>query len=206
MANDVCTIPPSVCVGRSRKAINVRGGVIEFSKASGVVSLPQESNEDMSTLCIMPVKTRITVNRWEHDPHCSVDHYLRPLFPNEREYMTLKWVVGNSLLDPPSSSHFLILYGPGGTGKSTVLSSILAMRPGCSTAIDVSSIITSKSEKTPKEIVETLIANRIVVCGEVDLARKGSTKHTLHETGHWQRPYVTPTIQCLYQGQCHSGH
>ena len=43
--------------------------------------------------------------------------YITPLFSNPISLDTIRWAIGNALVDPSSVSKFILLYGPGGTGK-----------------------------------------------------------------------------------------
>lgn len=177
MAVEVGTIPPSVCIGSSSKTIAQSGGTTKLSHSAGIVATCSPVDKRVTTFCTLPLKYNITVNEWTEDPNCPVAAFLRPLFNDDTEYDTLRWVVGNCLLDPPTPAVFPILYGQGGSGKSTLLSSLLAMMPGCSSSLDVSSVITSRQERVPREMIEVLVSNRLTVCGEVDLARGPLNTH-----------------------------
>lgn len=61
--------------------------------------------------------------------------FLLPLFSDETEIKTIKWILGNASVDLGSRSEFLLLYSPGGIGKSNIICAIEKTTRGCSSTI-----------------------------------------------------------------------
>jgi len=47
--------------------------------------------------------------------------FIKPLFASDVELLALMWCVGNAITDPIDTFKFVILYGSGRNGKSTVI-------------------------------------------------------------------------------------
>ncbi|KJZ68974.1 hypothetical protein HIM_11631 [Hirsutella minnesotensis 3608] len=88
------------------------------------------------------------------------------------------------MVDPGTFSKFLLLYGPGGTGKTEVVNVILDIMAGCAGAIKASQLVDTRSDMSV-DTAKVLASNRIVTTGEIDLADGKLNLHSLKEmTGH----------------------
>lgn len=88
---------------------------------------------------------------------------------------TVEWIVGNCLLDPVHVSKVLILYGKGGTGKSTLMAAIKGVLRGCCGTISERSM-TSAYMGLDSNVASTILSNRIVTAG--DVSPTGSSTNT----------------------------
>lgn len=128
----------------------------------------------------MPVRNSYILpdNEWEFDDErCSVSNYLLPLFRNEMEYEMLLWLVGNCLLDPQESAHLVILYGQGGTGKSTLMAALRVLLNGCCRPVDMSELVSRRTTRVAPEVVEALASVRLGICGYVDFSAGEISRH-----------------------------
>jgi DNA polymerase III delta prime subunit len=109
--------------------------------------------------------------------------YLSVLFPNTTELYTIMWIIANSVIDPGATSKFL-LYGPGGTGKSTVIKAIERLLIGCCSTIKPGTL-TDPRDDINLDTAKAIASNRMLTAGEINLE---SNKLNLHNvkvmTGH----------------------
>lgn len=199
-ATRVSAIPVSICVGTRRKVLNVDGDTITFRDCDPVVSIALGAgiDERVSTFCNMPCKFSQLPELWVHREMSKLERFILPLFVDPIELTTLKWILGGIPLDPAMPSKFVILYGDGGTGKSTILETIRAIFKGCCSTIP-NGTFTSTNSDVPLKTAQIIASNRIVTSGELDLKKKPLNIHIVKElTGHdsISVPPVTVTTAC----------
>lgn len=199
-ANRISAIPTSICVGTRRKVISLGEGRMAFRDSDPIVSIVDDAGIDdrVSFFCNMPCKFPSLPRAWEYDGPGRLERYMLPLFADHREFLTFKWIMGGIPLDPAMQSKFLLLYGDGGTGKSTILRIIRALFKGCCSTIP-NGTFTSTSSDLPLKTSQIIASNRIVTAGELDLEKKMLNLHVVKEiTGHdsISVPPVTVTTRC----------
>jgi len=118
-------IPRSVCFGIHRLAFNVSDTGITFTQSPPITPTAFEGYPHFSTLCYMPVKTRTVPAIWSSEAGHPFQEYLARFFDDPDEFMPYMWSIGNALVDPASPSKFVVIYGRGGNGKSTVINSTM---------------------------------------------------------------------------------
>jgi hypothetical protein len=199
-ANRIAAIPTSICVGTRRKTISLEENRMHFRDCDPIAAIMEGAGIDdrVSLFCNMPCKFPSLPKLWENDGPGRLERYMLPLFSDQRELLTLKWLLGGIPLDPAMPSKFLILYGNGGTGKSTILKIIRALFKGCCSTIP-SGTFTSVNSDVPLKTAQIIASNRIVTSGELDLEKKRLNLHIIKEmTGHdcISVPPVTVTTRC----------
>lgn len=199
-ANRVSAIPTSICVGTRRKVISLENGRMTFRDSDPIISIMDGIGIDdrVSFFCNMPCKFPSLPRVWEYDGPGRLERFMIPLFADHREFLTFKWIMGGIPLDPAMQSKFLLLYGDGGTGKSTILKIIRALFKGCCSTIP-NGTFTSTSSDLLLKTAQIIASNRIVTAGELDLEKKKLNLHAVKEiTGHdsISVPPVTVTTRC----------
>jgi energy-coupling factor transporter ATP-binding protein EcfA2 len=117
--------------------------------------------------------------RWQMTNECTVSSQMSVLFTDHREYETFLWVVGNAIQDPQSSAAFVLLYGRGGNGKSTLLTMINQVLTGSCGPVDMSSVAINTAPRMPAKTIQQMMSNRILTCGDVDLRHGYINEHYL---------------------------
>lgn len=199
-ANRISAIPVSICVGTRRKVVSIDENTMTFRDCDPIVSIMDGTGIDdrVSTFCNMPCKFPELPRRWRYDGPGRLERYMLPLFSDHRELLTFKWIMGGIPLDPAMPSKFLMLYGDGGTGKSTILKIIRALFKGCCSTIP-NGTFTSMNSDIPLKTAQIVASNRVVTSGELDLEKKKLNLHAVKEmTGHdsISVPPVTVTTRC----------
>ena len=199
-ANRISAIPVSICVGTRRKVLSLDDDVITLKDCDPIVSIMEGVGIDdrVNTFCNMPCKIPQLPKMWKNEGPGRLERYMLPLFSDHRELLTFKWIMGGIPLDPAMPSKFLMLYGDGGTGKSTILRIIRALFKGCCSTIP-NGTFTSFNSDIPLKTAQIIASNRIVTSGELDLEKKKLNLHTIKEmTGHDSIavPPVTVTTRC----------
>ena len=167
-------VPTSVCIGTTRLEIGTDedGAVLVFTPGRvlthrTVSSIPR----DVYSLCVMPVDLPIYPVRYQFPGKASLLEYVAQVFPDTRDLVTVMWIVGNSVLDPQENPKSLLLSGPGGSGKSTVLRAIYkSMARCCGTLPD--GCLTGYTKSMAGVIAEAVASSRMVVCYDVDIERE----------------------------------
>jgi putative DNA primase/helicase len=84
----------------------------------------------------------------------------------------LQRAVGYSLGGEPAEDCLFMIYGPGGTGKSTLLEAIASALGDYSTTIDSSALLAKRDVATNQPEIAKLPGRRFVTCEEIDRGRK----------------------------------
>jgi hypothetical protein len=116
-----------------------------------------------------PVGPNSVCTRLAKDHDCHVSARFSGLFESSTEYETLLRVVGNSIVEPPSTGRIVLLYGVGNNGKSTILREISEIMGPSMCAMDVARPILSNKHSVPQDVVSDLAGCRIANCGDIDL-------------------------------------
>lgn len=161
-------IPTSICIGTTRTRINRNGNGLTLSVCEPVLihNPSYGKHHEVSALCYMPLSIKQWPKRWERTNNFPMYQFISPLFPDGRELLTIEWVLGNALVDPNSFSKAVILYGQGGTGKSTLLALIKIAFMGCCGSIPDKSLI-GLAKGMSTDVASIVVSNRIVTAGDV---------------------------------------
>lgn len=177
-------IPVSICIGTRRLSISKEGDIIELNECTDVASVKEDLDDRVSSFCVMPCSFNQIPQSWSPGGAERVLRFIRVLFNDQVELKTIQWTLGLVAVDPSSVSKFLLLYGPGGTGKSTLIGLIEDVFNGCCGTIN-SSVLTSKSSNIGVDTARTIASNRVVTAGDINLETNQLNLHTVKEiTGH----------------------
>ncbi|GKT67463.1 hypothetical protein ColTof3_14802 [Colletotrichum tofieldiae] len=142
----VAKYPPlSVCIGTVRLTVHFdyQSGRINFGLCEPL--LPQSASELDPAILSLP-----------HQPIAT------DMLPQVYTYP------GSSLLDPFTRLRAVMLAGPGGSVKSTVLKMVQRAMEGCCSMIPDGSL-TSKRDGMSETVASAVVSSRMVVCYDVDL-------------------------------------
>jgi hypothetical protein len=159
-------IPQSVCIGTERLKVAVVQGGLRLTRCESLLSWLPPNKVILSTLCYMPLSIRGWPSEWKRTVEYPMYRYLAPLFTDPVELKTLEWCIGHSMIDPHSFSKAVILYGRGGTGKTTTINAISMSMMGCCGTIPDSALI-NLSAGIPEKVAQIVASNRIVTAGDV---------------------------------------
>lgn len=183
-AKRTSALPVSICIGTRRFSITINEDTLILSDCSNIASVSENFDARISGFCVMPCRFNEIPRMWTNGTPGRLFRYLLPLFSDPVEFETIMWVIGNAAIDPGSFSKFMLLYGPGGTGKSKVLSAIEGAMDGCSGTIRPGQLIETKPDININT-AKTLVSNRIITAGDVNLVDGKLNLHTIKEmTGH----------------------
>lgn len=168
MDNVAERIPTSICIGTSRIRVNRNRDSLDLMQCEPVLHLTSTSEQynKIAALCYMPLAIRGWPSKWERTQSYPMYKFIRPLFADERELLTLEWVIGNGLLDPSKFSKALILFGEGGTGKSTLLAALNIALMGCCGSIPDRALLNIRNSDV-EAINHIIVSNRFVTAGDV---------------------------------------
>lgn len=166
-------IPLSVCIGTKRLEIDIETapGTIKFFTCRPLLrDMPARIHPSIATLSIMPVSMDVYPIEYTFPGKGVVMNHLMDLFSDPRDAVTLFWHVGNCILDPVSKPKSVMLVGPGGTGKSTLLRQLISCLGTCVNTIPDGSL-TTKTKSMPPGVAEAVVGSRMVICFDVDLEK-----------------------------------
>lgn len=180
----IASIPVSVCIGTRRLCVYMNENNMRLKVCDDVISIPDNISDRIGGFCMMPCNYRAYPTEWDPAIETSLHIYLSALFTDPVELDTVKWIIGLAVVDPGTHSKFLLLYGPGGTGKSELVNVIGDVLSGCSSIIKTSQLTDTKGEMT-MDTAKALASNRVVTTGELNLDEKPLNLHIIKEiTGH----------------------
>lgn len=161
-------IPTSICIGTTRLRAARKGNGLSLTESEPILThLPSHgSSQQISALCIMSLSIPRWPREWSRTDDMPMYRFISPLFPDPRELKTIEWVIGNALLDPTTYSKAVILYGEGGTGKSTLLATIKITLMGCCGNIPDKSLV-GLARGMSNDVASIVVSNRIVTAGDV---------------------------------------
>lgn len=177
----VCgSLPLSVCIGTHRLEIDIETepGTMKFHHCRPLLEgIPSSVSSAVKGVCIMPVSTDIYPSTYVFPGKGVVLQYLMNLFDDLRDAVTFFWHVGNCLIDPVSMPKSVILTGPGGTGKSTILMQLMSCLGTCVSVIPDGSL-TGIAKSMPAGVAEAVVGSRMIVCFDVDLEKNKLNMNT----------------------------
>lgn len=180
----IASVPQSICIGTWRLVITtLENGGLKLDKSQDIANADINLDIRIRSFCAMPCALQYIPTAWVPDGEQRLYKYLRVLFRDPVELQTIMWIIGNALVDPGYSSKFLLLYGPGGTGKSTFIKCIENMFVGCCGTISSSSLTSryDMDEKTARIIASM----RVVTAGDINLSTQKLNTHIIKQaTGH----------------------
>jgi hypothetical protein len=106
---------------------------------------------------------------------------LKPSLPCVTDFITLRWLIGNALLDPFQEHRVIVLLGRGGSGKCTITRFIQACMIGCVRPIDGSILTSTKAASLPGGYTFGVVGSRMMIGVPV-----GNHKHADHEVNNRQ--------------------
>lgn len=158
-------MPQSICIGTERLCVKVIPGGLEFEQSQPLLRLPSEKKL-LSRLCYMPIFIDQWFKQWIRTPDFPMYRFIAPLFVDPVELKTMEWAIGNALIDPHTFSKTVILHGPGGHGKSTILNTLNSALLGCCGTISDSDLVSLRSGLT-LNVASIVASNRVVTAGDV---------------------------------------
>lgn len=167
-------LPTSVCIGTVRFEMEADNNtsVLKFHEVRPILeTIDKDANPAVRGVCIMPIALDIFPQEYRFPGYAVMLDYLMSLFSDDRDAVTFMWHVGNCLVDPISKPKSVLLGGPGGTGKSTVLQQLVSCLTGCCSILPDGSL-TSKSRNMSSEVSEAIVGSRMAVCFDVDLLKE----------------------------------
>lgn len=172
-ANEATALPVSICVGTMRLEVTMipEKKMLIFTEARTVIDRAGKIGQVPPIVyqaCIMPIRSTIRPTRYIFPGKCDLLGYVAQLYPDPRDIVTLLWHIGNCILDPVSNPKSLMLYGPGGSGKSTVLRIIANMLGSCCGLLP-DGCLTSRDNGMPIAVSSVIASNRMAVCYDVAL-------------------------------------
>lgn len=165
------TIPTSICVGTRRLEINIdeESRIMTFNDCRPLLDdVSRSANAIVRGVCIMPIDTDIIPTSFKFPGKSEIINHLMRVFPDPREFVTIMWNAGNSLVDPVSRPKSIMLCGPGGSGKSNLLQLLFGCMVGCCGILPDGSL-TGRAKSMSPEIAEVIASCRMALCYDVDL-------------------------------------
>lgn len=172
-ANEASTLPVSVCIGTMRLEVTIipEKKTLMFTESRTVIDREGKTGNVPAIVyqcCIMPIRSTIHPTVYVFPGKCDLLGYIAQLYPDPRDLVTLLWHIGNCVVDPVSNPKSLMLYGPGGSGKSTVLRVIANVLGSCCGLLP-DGCLTSLNNGMPVAVASVIAANRMAVCYDVAL-------------------------------------
>ena len=167
------SLPISVCVGTRRFELDIddEARSIKFIECRPLLhDIANVAHAGVSQICIMPIDFDILPVSFIFPGEGTIMDYIGKLFVDERDLVTFLWHVGNCILDPVSRPRTLMLVGPGGTGKSTLMNLLMNCLVGCCSIIPNGSLTTTKDEMTG-DVSDAISSSRMTICVDVDLEK-----------------------------------
>lgn len=178
IVNVALPLQRSICVGTRRLEVSVEGDALIFSRSRRLVEVPLEADQRAPELCVMPVMATLLPAAWRWPGGAAVYNHIVPLFRDPRDFLTFAWHVGNCLVDPVQSPSCLMLAGPGGSGKSSILNTINTVLEGC-VGVLPNGTFTSGAANVSEKVLKQLVSSRMVTCGDVNLDDSAMDVHAL---------------------------
>lgn len=166
--------PLSVCIATQRLTVNMTedGEGIQLDTCPPLLEpLTKDMHPSILAVAYQPITIDKYPKLYRYPGLSTVIDYISGLYPNVIDMYTMMWIIGNSLVDPIVRPRTVMLAGPGGSGKSTVLRAIHSTMAGCCTMIPDGSL-TSNDEGMSESIAASVVSSRMVICYDVDLERR----------------------------------
>lgn len=183
-ANIAAEIPQSICIGSERLRVSLTSSGLSLEICEDIVSTSPSKAGIVRALCYMPLHINFWPKTWVRTPKFNMYKFLSPLFSLEVEFKTLEWCLGNAMIDPHSFSKTVILYGPGGHGKGTIMGAVESSFSGCCSSIPEASLV-GRDGGIPTSVLTTVASNRIVISGDVGGSNRKTNLTIIKQiTGH----------------------
>lgn len=166
-------LPVSVCIGTRRYEMEIDPDTqtIRFMQCRALLTdIAPSAHMAVSQICIMPIDFDVLPVSFKFPGHGAIMNYLMKLFRDDRDAVTFLWHIGNCLLDPVSRPRTVMLVGPGGTGKSTLLQQVMACLVGCCSIIPNGALTSTKDEMSG-DVSDAISGSRMTLCVDVDLQK-----------------------------------
>ena len=202
------SIPTSINVGTWRMSVltDENEGRIILRKSENIVAIDSELDSRISSFCVMPCTFNEIPLEWKPGGPERLLKYTLVLFPDERSLHTIMWIIGNAVVDPGTASKFLLLYGPGGTGKSTIIKLIETVLKGCCSTIKPG-VLTDSRDDITTDTAKSIASNRVLTAGEINLETAKLNLHNVKVmTGHdtISVPPLKVTTRCSVVAGCNN--
>lgn len=163
--------PTSACIGTVRLAMTLdeASNTIKFELCPPLIE--GDLHGCILSLPYQPIATDKLPVSFTFPGKSTILNFISPFYPDVRDLLTMMWIIGNSVHDPLVRPRTVMLAGPGGSGKSTVLKVVQRAMKGCASMIPDGSL-TSKSDKMSHEVAVAVVSSRMVVCYDVDLEKR----------------------------------
>jgi energy-coupling factor transporter ATP-binding protein EcfA2 len=172
-ANEATALPVSICVGTMRLEVTMipEKKMLVFSESRTVIDRTGKIGsvpDIVYQACVMPIRSTIRPTDYIFPGKCMLLGHMAQLYPDPRDMVTVLWHIGNCILDPVSNPKSIMFYGPGGSGKSTILRIIANILGSCCGLLP-DGCLTSKNEGMPVSVSSVIASNRMAVCYDVAL-------------------------------------
>lgn len=171
-AADADPYPNSICIGTWRLRPEISndesGGGVTLYEVTGLLAMGSEYSARITGVCSRPLMFRRKPNMWRPDGLDIVRDHVSTLLPDPANLTYIQWVLGECLVEPVRRNSFVILYGPGGNGKSTLIRTLANTLRGASVSVPAQHL-TSKTSGLHSDVVEAVVSKRLIYCADVDL-------------------------------------
>lgn len=178
IVNAALPLQRSICIGTRRLEVSVEGDGLIFSRSRRLAEVPEQADQRASEMCVSPIMSTKLPVAWRWPGGGAIYNHVAPLFTDQRDMLTFMWHVGNCLVDPMQTPRSLMLFGPGGSGKSTVLNTIINALQGCAGALP-DGTFTAHHPSVSEKVLKQLLSSRMVTCGDVDLEKHKMDMHAV---------------------------
>lgn len=178
IVNAALPLQRSMCIGTRRLEISLEGDGIIFSRSRRLTEVPDHADQRAAEMCISPIMSTKLPAAWRWPGGGAIYNHIVPLFTDPRDMLTFMWHVGNCIVDPMQTPRCMMLTGPGGSGKSTILNAIINTLQGCSGALP-DGTFTAHQPAVGEKVLKQLLSSRMVTCGDVDLEARKMDMHAL---------------------------
>lgn len=195
IANAALPLQRSICIGTRRLEVSLEGSDILFTRSRRIAEVPKHADERASEMCISPIMSTKLPRSWKWPGGGAIYNHIVPLFTDPRDMLTFMWHMGNSIIDPMQTPRCMMLAGPGGSGKSTILNTIINTMQGCSGALP-DGTFTSHNSAVSEKVLKQLLSSRMVTCADVDLEGRKMDMHAVRTVA--SADYITVgAYRCL---------
>lgn len=178
VVNPSLPLQRSVCVATRRVEISLDGSGLSFAPSRMLLEVHDSADPRACEMCISPAMATVVPRAWRWPGGAAIHNHIAPLFRDPRDLITLLWHVGNCWVDPVQTPRSLMLFGPGGSGKTEVLNALITVLEGC-VGVLPDGTFTSDSSRISDRVLGQLVSSRMVTCGDVDLERRALDVATL---------------------------
>lgn len=121
----------------------------------------------VSSFCVCPVESTSIPRCTQVERGLSAGELILSNVLSKEDLQLLMWVIGNGLVDPPNRPRSVLLYGPGGDGKTTTIRTISECLRG--TVHMLSQDYSSGSKPVSTDDIVGCMTSRFVCYGDMEL-------------------------------------